>query len=243
MQTKTKKIIFLVGAIFVAIIFLTSYAAFSNNNTSGTTTTSTVKQNQPTFFATGSASAVITNYTQVATVRILNDSNSTNDAISNLMSQLESNGSVDNYIYSNGSYDVYLATISPYGLQSIFDKSVPANAVSVGSTADITLPASINMFYPGTVQPINVPLSSRNYSLYLSTLQSLNSTINVSISALITETGQVYENQMRISYMPASGNKSMPGNTITGNSITTNSITTNSVTGNSIAANGTQSKS
>ncbi len=41
MEAKTKKMIFFIGAIFVGIIFLTSYAAFGNNG-SATTVTSTV---------------------------------------------------------------------------------------------------------------------------------------------------------------------------------------------------------
>ena len=146
-EAKTKKMIFFIGAIFVGVIFLTSYAAFGNNN-SGNASTTTVKAAapQPTIFATGYANAVVTGYAQVADVKPKNNANSTLNTLDALMSKLEANGSIDNYVYMNNSYDVYSSSLSAYALQGFLDSALnSSNSVTVGSTADILLPASISM--------------------------------------------------------------------------------------------------
>ena len=75
MEAKKKRLIFLFGSILVAIIFLSSYAAFSNNG-SPTSVTTTAKA-QSTVFVTGDTNGLITNYSDVALVSILNNSNFT----------------------------------------------------------------------------------------------------------------------------------------------------------------------
>lgn len=203
MKAKTKKLVFFIGAIFVGIIFLTSYAAFSNN--AGNTSTTTVKAApQPTIFATGYANATITGYVQVANVKLINSTNSTLNNLDTLMSKLEANGSINNYIYTNNSYEVYSSSLSAYALKKYLYATLnSSNSVTVGSTADIMLPASISLYYSNSSPPVSVPLSNRNYTLYLNNVRSIGSTLNVSLSALITEKGMLYNNQLRISLSSA----------------------------------------
>lgn len=199
MDTKKKQLIFLVGSIFVAVIFLTSYAAFSNNN-SGTTSTSTIKSSQ-TFFAVGNANAVIFNYSDIAVVALSNSSNSIRDNVNTTMSQLESNGSLQDYIYSgsNNTYQVVLSTISAYGLQQLlYSNATITNSVSVGSTASILLPSTVTLHY--TNVPITISPPNRNDTVYLKNVKRIGTVINVSISALLGRNGSVYNNQFRVSY-------------------------------------------
>ncbi len=149
----------------------------------------------------GNANALITGYSQVAYVSPLNDSNSTAGALAGLMAKLEANGSIDNYVNNNNnSYEVYSSELSAYALQEALDAKLNSNnAVIVGSTADIMLPGNLSMYYPNASRPISVPLPDRNYTIYLSSVRSVGSPINVSVSALLTERGTLYNNQLRIS--------------------------------------------
>lgn len=227
MEAKTKKLIFFLGSIFVAIIFLTSYAAFSNNGTNSTTTTI---KSQSTVFATGVSSAVVYNYGDVAYVSLLNSSNSSRDALTNSISQLESMGNVQNYIETNGSYQLILSSnISSYGLQQWLYGKIGSNTVSVGSDAEIILPSSIQLYYNNA--PLSIQLPNRNYSIYLSNVVALNSTINITISALLLRNGSIYGNQFRVSLAPK-------GETPT-NSTGTNSTASNSISNISNANNTT----
>lgn len=197
MDAKKKKIIFVLGAIFVAVIFLSSYAAFSNNGTAATTT-STIKS-ESTFYAFGSSTAIVTNYSDIANVTLINSTNSSKGQVSNAISELEANGTVQNYIYTDNSYQVVLSSISPYQLQQfIYNKTNMTNTISVGSTAFVMLPGNVTLYY--TNQPIRVSLANRNYSLYISKAVAINTTVNVSISGLLARNGSIYDGQFRVAY-------------------------------------------
>ncbi len=199
MNEKTKKFVFLIGAIMIAVIFITSYAAFSNNNTANATTSTVSAAPQQTVFASATTNGIITNYTQIAYVESANSSNSSGAKLGQIMSQLEANSSIYSYIYVNDSYEAYLSNVSAYDLQELLYKDFNStNAISIGSTADILLPSSISMYYSNSSPPISVPLSNRNYTVYITGLKSIGSSLNLSVSALITTRGTIYNNQLRI---------------------------------------------
>lgn len=197
MDTKTKRLIFFIGSIFVAIIFLSSYAAFGNN-ASGTSSTSTVKPQQ-TFFSTGTSTAIVVNYSDIANITLRNGSNASNVNMTDILSRLQANGTIQNYIYSNGNYQVILYGISAYGLRQLLYGNPKLNGtVDIGATTYVTLPKTITLYYGGQ-QPINVYLNGRNYSVYMNNVEPEGSVINVSISALLTANGSIYNNQLRVS--------------------------------------------
>lgn len=199
MDAKKKKLIFLVGAIFVAIVFLSSYAAFSNNN-SGSTSTSTVKSQQ-TYFFTGSSNAIITNYSDIAYVTLPNSTNSSNYNLTGILSKLEANGSVENFAYTNSSYEVVLSTISAYDLQKVlYNDTGTNNTINVGSTTYVELPPKVVLSYTNSTQTIPVYLTNRNYSIYMKNVEKLGSSVNVSISTLLESNGSIYNNQFRVTY-------------------------------------------
>jgi hypothetical protein len=195
MDANKKKIIFLLGSIFVAIIFLSSYAAFSNNG-SGSSSSSTIKT-QASYFSTGTSNAIISNYSSIAYVTVSNGSNSSNENITRILSQLEANGSVQNYIYDNNSYQVVLVSISAYELQQLLNRNASSNSIiNVGATTYVMLPSTVIMYY--TNQPITVHLKSRNYSVYLTNVKPIGSVLNVSVSGLLARNGSIYNGQFRV---------------------------------------------
>jgi hypothetical protein len=198
MDEKKRRLVFLFGGILVAIIFLSSYAAFSNNG-SPTTVTTTAKS-QSTVFVTGYTNAIITNYSDVAYVSFTNNSNSVKNIVANSLSNLQANGTVVDSILTNDSYQVVLSGISPYDLQQLLYKQTnSANYITVSSTADVKLPQTITFTYSNV--PINLHLTTTNYSVYLSNVKTIGSTINVTISTLLyTNNESIYNNQFRVSY-------------------------------------------
>jgi hypothetical protein len=197
MDEKRRRIVFVAGAIFVALIFLSSYAAFNNNNVvSSSTTTATA---QPTFYTTGNTNAIITNYSSLVNIALLNNSNAVNNKVINIISQLQANGIIQNYVFSNNSYQVVLSGLSAYNLQQLlYNKTGSSNYTSVGATTYVTLPNQVTLNY--TTQSITINLANRNYSVYMKRVKKIGAIINVSVSALLTRDGNIYKNQFKISY-------------------------------------------
>ncbi len=200
MKQRTKQIIFLVGSIFVALIFLSSYAAFSNNGGSSTST-STIK-NVLTFPSFGSSNAVITNYSDIGiNITLLRNSNATRTNVTNFLSALQANGTVQSYVYQNGSYaQIVLSGMSAYQLQQQLYKLVngSANSIEVGATTDIRMPNNITLYY-NNVQPITVYLPIRNYTIRMKNVKSVGTVINLGTSALLARNGSIY-GSLRVSY-------------------------------------------
>ena len=121
------------GEDFVAGIFLSSYASFNDNNLGNSSTTTTIKSVQ-TVYAAGNANAIITNYSDIAYVSLNNNnSNATSNTVTSLLSTLEADGSVQNYIYTNSSFEVVLANLSAYGLQQMVFNQTRSNTINVGA--------------------------------------------------------------------------------------------------------------
>ena len=183
MEQKTKRYVFLIGSIIVAVIFISSYAAFSNNGTPSTTTT--IAKQVQTIFITGYSNATITNYSDIAVVSLLNSSPQLRNQLNSTLSDLQNNGSVVESIFTNDSYQGSSFTgISPYSLeQIIYSKINQTNSINVGATADVELPSTITFYY--SKQPVKLQLPSRNYSVQITNAKSIGSSINVSISTLL----------------------------------------------------------
>lgn len=201
MDRKLRNIVLLLGAIFVAGIFLSSYASFNDNNLGNSSTTTTIKSVQ-TVYAAGNANAIITNYSDIAYVSLNNNSNATSNTVTSLLSTLEADGSVQNYIYTNSSFEVVLANLSAYGLQQMVFNQTRSNTINVGATTDIMLPTNVTLYYTGATSstPITIPLTKRNYTVYMKNIKSIGTKIPVGISALLARNGTVYNNQIKVTY-------------------------------------------
>lgn len=196
MDEKKKKFILFLGSVFVAVIFLTSYASFGNNRAMTTSATTTVIVRS--FPAFGSSTATVTGYGAAAHVGIGANASAASNAMPGLLSILQSNGTINNYIGSNRSYEVYSSKIDAYALQGLLRSAVnQSNAITVTATAYIRLPQNLTLYY--STYPINVYLNGRNYSVNMTNLKAVGSTVNVSVSALVTSNGLVYNNQLSVS--------------------------------------------
>lgn len=201
MEKKTKQLILFVGAIFVAIIFLSSYASLNNNNSGGTSTASSTVSSQVAFYATGDANGIIVNYSDVVYIYVSNASNASAQIVGNELSGLEANGTVQDYVYINGSYQVILSSIPAYDFQQlIYNRTGQTSNIVLGGTAEVELPRSVTLYY--STYPISVTPPGANYSVYMRNLESPGTALLVHVSALLTQSGAVYDNNFRLSYQP-----------------------------------------
>lgn len=235
-KEKLKRTILFLGALFVAIIFVTSYAAF-NDNSPVTKSTTTTSQGRviPVFAATN---AVIENYSYFADIGV-----SANEvaAVNSSLNALVSNGSVSSYYYSNSSYRVILSTINPYALSLRLRNSTTGTNIIVGALAYVKLPPTINVYY-GASSSYSVPISllQPNYTVYVSNVVPINSIIRVNLITQINQSGDVYHNQVKLSQIfytntltisntvntPTTTSSAMLPNTIESNTPATNTLTT-----------------
>lgn len=197
MEDKTKKMIFTIGSLFVAIIFVTSYAAFGNTTNAPSTTTSTAGPTN-TILATGQANGIIENYSYIVNITVANASQ--NAKLNLTLSNLESNNTVISFFARNSTtYTAELSGIGAYSFYTYLTNTLNYSNVSVGGTALVRLPATVNMQY-GTINPQQAPISlaPKNYSVLLPNLLPIGTTITLKIQALVTETGHVAGNNLKL---------------------------------------------
>lgn len=187
-----KQLILLAGTIVVAVMFISSYAAFGGNGGQSTTTTSVAQSTLPVF---GNANAVVTGYASSLTVS-LNDKNASG-AVNKTLSELESNGSINDYIQEPSSFIIYAANENPYQIQQLFLSRLPGNSISINSTEKVAIPAILTLYYYG--RPVSVYTPVSNFTLSSSLLSPIGSNVVVSVQALVTQAGQLYGDNIQVS--------------------------------------------
>ncbi|MEM0150045.1 MAG: hypothetical protein QXW10_04070 [Candidatus Micrarchaeaceae archaeon] len=190
---KKKKLIFLIGALFVAAMFLSSYGAFGNNNSAAKTTTVPQKSSSAKlyFVANNYTNATIYGYSN-ATITFLG--NSSNSSIAAFLSKLSSNGSISDYIGSGYSYKLYLSNMTVQGLrQALLRFNLSAN---ISATSLVSLPKSVVLYYMGT--PLNATLAFTNFSISTSNIMPIGSKIPVHITAFVFQNGTVYNETLSV---------------------------------------------
>ena len=190
-----KKTIEFLGALFVAVIFLTSYAAFSSNSPANTTSTSSVVA---TYYAVGSANGTIAGYNSTLYVNVSCRGalgNQTINRINAIATDLENNGSVLTYSSSGNSFQIGPQSMNSKSIYSHIYSSISPNSTSCtgfSTIATVDLPSYIEMNVQGQSIKVAVPgrLSSQQISMQLN--QSMPSAIPLRIAALITQNGTIY---------------------------------------------------
>ncbi len=190
----------IVGSIFVAIIFLTSYAAFGSNsstNNGATTATTSIPQ---TVYATATSTAALLSYGQVININVAcSKSQNVSSKLNDVLDLMEKNGSVSNF-YSEESSQVLVqaANNQTYGIYQAISQGIGsgANCTTFTAQANIELPSQINFFFPenNEHQVLVLPGSVRKQAVQASLSQYTGNTINVSISTLVTVNGSIYGN-------------------------------------------------
>ncbi len=194
MEEKTKKIVFFIGSLFVAVIFLSSYLAFGNNNTSAQGSTTTTVRPVQTVFVTGSVNGTVSGYGSLANLTV----NASQKGIAgNVLSSLEANGLVDSYISTGYGYQVALYNLSAYSLGQEVAMAA-GNSVSVGAATYLILPSTVTLYY--SKEPVTVVVPSTNQTVFIGNVPKVGAKANLTVSALVGSTGVVYDNQFRVSY-------------------------------------------
>ncbi len=185
-----KKLIELLGSLFIAFIFLSSYATMTSspqkNSTKSTTTI-------PVALGTGFTKCKIVNYTPTFTVV----AHCSASLLNSTLGKLQASGAVAEYVpVSNTSYDVYAGNESSYDLMQHLASM--GNCFNISATAILAMPPTINL-YIGALNrtfPVKVPVK-------LSQLQTPvkfgnESSFNVSVMALVTLAGTIYQPNITI---------------------------------------------
>jgi hypothetical protein len=198
-KLEAKNTILFLGSLVVAIMFITSYAASSNNSNSSTTTTVAYNYSGAVPM-TGTANAVVANYTDSPTITISGSSyNSSELAVTNYLNSLENKGAIITYSPSGNQFSVLLnGSFNSFELQEGLYSRFGSNA-TVGGTVYIRLPKTVRM-YDGTQGfTLNAPTSE--YAVKISPLPELGSNVSVHILALISSKGQFVPNQTDVTVL------------------------------------------
>lgn len=193
-----KKLAELLGSIFVALIFLTSYAAFGNEQVKTNTTTTTVPAQ--TFYASAHGFANITSYAPYLNINIsCSNVSNVSSELNNALMPFYKNGSVSNfYLQQASSMLVQTGNMSSNSIYSLLIKEIDGSAActSFYSSANLKLPSRMSFYVP--TQKSNVIIlinaSQQGASVPIELTQNMSNSINVSVSALLTATGSIYGN-------------------------------------------------
>jgi hypothetical protein len=194
-----KKLIEIIGSIFVALIFLSSYAAFGGiSGPPNSNVTTTVAQQQA-IYASARGIVNITSFTDVLNVNInCTNITSVSTIIDGALAAMEKNGTVSNF-YSQQAAQI-LVEAGTLNSSNIFktlstDIDGSTSCTSFESSANIRLPGSMNFFVPGQKgngYTVPIPSGLRTYTLPLTLTNNMSNRLNVTVSGLLTENGSIY---------------------------------------------------
>ncbi|MDE1850742.1 MAG: hypothetical protein KGH54_03040 [Candidatus Micrarchaeota archaeon] len=196
-----KKLIQILSAVFVAAIFIASYASFGNNGSnlgsSGTTTTVAPQ----TVYGSGNANAMVTGYGPTMSIFIkcnsLGLTNSTVYNVSLMLSNLEANNNVSNSFQPNQTtFTVYTGKLNSYQLANYLSTNIGTNSsacLSYKGQTNLELPSNVMFAVQGQRVSLPIPQNLRNLELFTA-LKPINSQVPLRISALLTSNGMIFGN-------------------------------------------------
>jgi hypothetical protein len=195
-----KKIAEIIASIFVAVIFLSSYASFGGKiiHTNVTTTA----QIPPTFKATASGTATITSFSP--TINITIGCQNVTDVSGKITGFVDAqNKSVVEISYSPRASQI-LVTAGTAGSYSLYNSIVQAigsdaNCTTFAGSAQVMLPATMNfrsslITAGGASAEIPGLLRTSSQSILFS--GKMSNTINVLVDAILTYNGTIYRDNI-----------------------------------------------
>ncbi|MCL4411712.1 hypothetical protein M1329_02160 [Candidatus Marsarchaeota archaeon] len=190
----------LIGTIIVAVMFVSSYLVSNNSQGSATTTKTTIPSNVKSYFATNdSVPATLRGYGSTLSLTIANNTTDIN-SVTGILSNLTSEGAIS-YTPRGNTFSVLLfSNLTPYSLEQELSNAIgPASIKNASAVAYVSLPAIVPMYIGG--QPIRVAIgNSTQYPITLPRLEPEESFVLVGVQALVTTSGQVYNNSIRVIY-------------------------------------------
>ncbi len=218
--------IFIIGSIFIGLIFVSSYFELGNNNSSttpGSLLNNSSNKNCTGTFAINETNAIIVNYSSNFILAInksfnanegnaiktsaLNIANISN-VLNNTLSTVNSTNNISFTIINNNTYDVLLSNMSAYNFQQIIyqklqsynynnSKSNVSNLVNLKGATFIKLPHVLSFKPYSSVISQRAIIKNQTYSINIYPLRKINSTIPVEIQALMNKNG-ICQNSIRI---------------------------------------------
>lgn len=194
-----KKLIELVAAIFIAVIFISSYAAFGGNSgPAAKATTTTVPQ---LVYVSGAAKADVVSYGKGININVMcPDSSAINSSLETFLVSLTSNGLVSGS--GIGLQTIELGNATAPEMYSILAAKLGKNATCtqiVATQATVELPSRINVTYAGGSTAIFIPPSQRNYTEALNLTNSTGQKIGVWVETFVTENNGMVTGRISLS--------------------------------------------
>lgn len=199
-KSRIKRILPVLAAILVALFFITGFylspVSVGVTPTSSTTSSSTPP---PTTYGVATANASIIGYNNTLNLSIAcpNSSLTTivNTKLQNTLNKLENNNSIYNF-YSLPNQTLILAgtmnTSDLFGFINRNFNSSTLSCVSFSAPAEILLPTTLNFYISGKTYSLPLLPSQRRSQITESLTNNAIRTVQVRVSALITNNGTIY---------------------------------------------------
>jgi hypothetical protein len=189
-----KKIVEIIGSVFVALIFLSSYASFGSRNISTGNGTTTV---MPTTFpakANGVANIIAYSPNLDLTINCQNVTRVSDEVMSFIDAQ-NSSAVERSFSLQASQITVVSGTLGTYSIYNSISQAMgeDANCTVFATTAQILLP--VRMSFGGTL--ISIPNSLRSFSQQVVFSKNMSTTMNVMVDAILTLNGSIYNNNIR----------------------------------------------
>lgn len=188
------KITQLALAIFIGLIFISSYVSLTNYNSQQTTVTTI----PTTYFAQGFASGKVAGYGTPLyfslTCRNLSARSAASNAISDSLTLLSNNNSVYNFYSTAGNTSVQPGNMSDYQIYSFVSSRLnqSANCVSSSAVTIVSLPSAVNFTIGTQTLEVPVPSADSNVSLVLPMSYTIGTNVKLKLSTLVTANGTVF---------------------------------------------------
>ncbi|MGC8586885.1 MAG: hypothetical protein ACP5K9_01175 [Candidatus Micrarchaeia archaeon] len=189
----------LVGAIFIAVIFVASYASFSSNSSAPAARTTTVTSIAylPQYGAS-EVNASITGYSSVFSIDAVCNAMAVQNGVSAILNKLESNGSVSNYYSpSNSTISVQSGSMNSSEIYNYVSRSLNGTAMNCtrfSGQASIALPDKIGFTVDKYSFVATVPQQQDTYYIPIYINSTAHKNALVKVAALFTPNGTIYGN-------------------------------------------------
>lgn len=182
-------------AVFVALIFISSYVSLTNYNTQQTT----VSTSPPTYFAQGFAKAKVAGYGNSMSINFTCKNQTIESDASNVitanLTKLYDNNSIFNFYSAGSSIPIEPGNMSAYGIYSFIKGKLSAqqaNCISASAITILQLPAIVNLSVGTQTNQTHIPQGSINQSLQLPLNYTIGSIVRVKFSTAVTSNWTIY---------------------------------------------------
>ena len=206
-----KKLMQIVFAVIIALVFISSYVSLVNYNSQQPTTTTAGQ----TYYAQGFAKANLTGYGGPMYFVITSGSSASNATASNIINSnltvLEGNNSVSNFYASGMNFSVEPGNMSAYQVYLFIFGKLNAKAANMSSSntlatnaiapnpynttayaaASLELPQIVNFTIGAQSAMLQIPPQYRNQTIQLPMTYEIGSSIKVKLSTLIETNGTI----------------------------------------------------